>query len=141
MDVAFDEPYVRLVVKLTRNAGESWGLSLEELNREVSDGPPENELPDTTALGRWNKENPNEAIMIGDILVSVDKDHGDDLEKFFNDPSSLRHEAVFIRPRWTEFSLDIDREPEEMWGLAMVDGNTVDDIDPLGRIEQYNETC
>jgi len=138
---AFEEPYLRILVLLVREPGESWGLSLEELNREVSDGPPESELPENTALGRWNAENPESAIMIGDILVSVDKDHGDDLEKFFNDPASLRHEAVFIRPRWTEFSLDIDREPEEMWGLAMVDGNTVDGIDPLGRIEQYNETC
>lgn len=99
----------RHVVNLVRNPGELWGLSIDDTRREVCEEPPEKI---ETALGRWNRENPERAVVNGDILIMVDKDAGEDFDKFFGDPEALSHELVFIRLRRREPPPSPPPEPE-----------------------------
>ena len=67
------------------------------------------EYDQNTTVGRWNIENPAKAIMVGDVLLSVNKESGDDYQKFFRDANSLSLELSFLRMRrlTTTGSLDL----------------------------------
>jgi hypothetical protein len=92
------QDFDRFNVTLVRQLGEFWGLSLNGRDREVSDF----EYDENTAVGRWNIENPAKAIMVGDVLLSVNKETGEGFEKLFCDTNCLSLNLVFIRMRRVE---------------------------------------